>query len=151
LAKLGLGAAPRDTLLLNNLAFALASWGRLTEAEDAFRRISPQEFDSQQLGATLLATKGLLLYRRGSPEQGRLHYERAVEVFRNEGDLFRAALAPLYHAREASLASIANAGDTWNAAQELADKVGTPEVQLLLSRLRTEFVGIGSRAGVTNQ
>jgi len=134
LARLGLASTQRDPLLVNNLAFALASAGRIEEAEEEFRRISPEEFKSRQLRATLNATRGLLFYRRGDIDQGRLHYEQAIEQFRAEGDQLRVALALLYHAREARLAETTEAERIWNAAQVQAEKVTLPEISLLLSR-----------------
>lgn len=133
LARLGLAAAPRDALLLNNLAFALASFGRVDDAEEAFARIPPHEFDSVHR-PTLLATKGLLLYRRGSLEKGRQHYEQAVAEARKRGDRFAVALASLYHAREALLAASPLAGEIWKMAQAESEKGKEPELPALRNR-----------------
>jgi tetratricopeptide (TPR) repeat protein len=147
LVRLGLATTPRDPLLLNNLTFALASSGRLEKAEETFRQISPDQFESSDLRATLCATKGLLFYRRGNLEQGRLHYERATDEFRKEGDQFRAALALLYYAREARLAAAANAANVWKAAQAQAEKVGLPEISLLRHRHESGPTKANARRG----
>ncbi len=134
LARLGLAATQRDPLLINNLAFALASAGRVEDAEEEFRKISPGEFNSPQLRATLNATRGLLFYRHGDIDQGRLHYEQAIEQFRAEGDQASMAVALLFYAREARLAQTTDAKRIWNAAHAQAEKVTLPEIPILLSR-----------------
>jgi tetratricopeptide (TPR) repeat protein len=133
LARLGLAATPRDPLLLNNLAFALASSGRIDEAEEAFRQIP--SLPSPVLRVAILATSGLLYYRRRELERGRLLYQQAIEEARREGGQFRVALACLYHAREALLAASPDANEVWRAAQVEAKKTSEPEVELLLRRI----------------
>jgi tetratricopeptide (TPR) repeat protein len=144
LARVGLASTPRDTLLLNNLAFALASAGNIEAAEREFRQISPEEFESRNLRATLNATKGLLSYRRGDLGRGRLHYEQAIEQFRAEGDQLGLAQALLYHAREAFLARSPDADRIWQATQEQAEKVKLPEISTLLRHHQQRVENKGS-------
>jgi tetratricopeptide (TPR) repeat protein len=115
IARVGLIATPRDPLLLNNLTFALASSGRVVEAEEHFREIPAGAFVGS-VKATLLATQGLLCYRRGLLEEGRKHYLEAIDVAKGKGDAFQAALAALYFAREALLAKAPHAAEAWAVA-----------------------------------
>jgi Tfp pilus assembly protein PilF len=133
LAKFGLVATPREPILLNNLTFALASSGRLEEAERAFALIPSDAFDSN-VGPTLFATRGLLFYRRGNLEQGRLNYERAIEEARKRGEKLLLAMAYLYHAREALLAGAPHAAEIWKAAEAEAEKAYAPELSVLRRR-----------------
>lgn len=130
-------AMPRDPLLLNNLAFALASLEKVDEAIDVFGRIS--RIDSPaSLETTLLATHGLLAYRTGDVAQGQRLYEAAIASARARNALFEAALASLFYVREARHAKAGNAQAAWQLATELASDRSEPEVRTLLSRLGNE-------------
>src|SRR6266704_341098 len=75
-AERGLQADPRNIVLLNNLAFALASSGRAVQAREALTRIPVADLDVDNRVANL-ATSGLVAYRLGDPAAGRALYEQA--------------------------------------------------------------------------
>jgi Tfp pilus assembly protein PilF len=141
LARGGLIATPRDPLLLNNLAFALASSGQVAEAEEHFAEI-PASALGGPMAVTLLATQGLLEYRRGNVEQGRARYLRAIDMAREEGDSFKVALASLYLAREATLANDARAREFCELALSESVRRKEPEIGQLRKRQRER---LGSR------
>lgn len=97
-ADLGLSTKPKDKLLLNNKAVALALLGRLNEARQAIRSISVAELDGMQ--ATYVATQGMLEYRFGRPETGRILYERAREITRKQKNVREETWSMLFQARE---------------------------------------------------
>jgi tetratricopeptide (TPR) repeat protein len=133
LARVGLSLRPRDPTLLNNLAFALASSGDLHAAEEAFNTIPIEDFDSEHR-PFLLATQGLLRYRRGDETQGSLLYQEAIADASKRGNHLAVALAHLYHAREALLAGSSDALELWAAAQTLATKRTESEVAVVKAR-----------------
>lgn len=73
----GLLSNPDDAVLYNNLAFALAKDGQLEGARTALDQASELE-KSDQTKICLLATKGLLAFRSGDVQQGRILYGLAI-------------------------------------------------------------------------
>ena len=96
--KVGLKSNPDNIYLLNNYVYALAQSDRLTEAEKNYKRAVL--LDSSKESTVLIATGGLLDYRKGHPEEGRLKYKEAIRMFEeNREDALR-FLAVLCFARE---------------------------------------------------
>lgn len=77
-ARTGLRADPDDQILRNNLAVALAYKGKTDEAEKEFARIR-RPLSANYSETTFLATKGLLEYRKGFGDRGRVEYSKALE------------------------------------------------------------------------
>lgn len=96
-AEAGLRTHPKNPLLLNNLAVALATMDQADEARAVFDQIPDSEAKSD---VTYLATKGLILYRSGDPETGRTLYREALEEARRRRDKKREVWALLHFARE---------------------------------------------------
>ena len=108
LAHRGLKVHPRDTVLLNNLAYALIEQGQLDAAQTtldaALREASVQDFD-----AVLTATRGLLAYRSGRTDEGRALYERAAQTAKRMGHDRVEAISLCFHARESGNADFGRA------------------------------------------
>lgn len=100
LARRGLTVHPRDVTLMNNLAFSLIESGE--DLDDARRWIRRAEHlhGGRADNAAIAATKGLLEYRSGNIEAGRLLYERAAVIARNLPNPTLEAMALAMHARE---------------------------------------------------
>ena len=81
-ADAGLAANPRHSVLLNNLAVALANLDRVVEARKAFEEINKAEAVSRS-EATYLATQGLICYRENKYDEGRSLYDEAVRKSKN--------------------------------------------------------------------
>ncbi len=96
-ARAGLRTDPQNPLLLNNLAVALATMGQVDEAAVEFSQIPGPEVTSD---ITYLATKGLIMYRSGDPEAGRVLYRAAIEEARRKRDKKREVWALLHFAKE---------------------------------------------------
>jgi tetratricopeptide (TPR) repeat protein len=88
-----------DFMLNNNLAFAYACSGDLDSAEIL---ISALESSAKTNGnkAVLLATRGLIAFRRNNQAQGRAFYQAAQLIFQAENDNASFALATYFWARE---------------------------------------------------
>jgi tetratricopeptide (TPR) repeat protein len=95
-ASFGLVANPEEFLLRNNLAFALASIGRVREAQDQVQLIREAVLTSEER-LTLQATRGLIAFRAGDVVHGRELYEQTIA---DAQDVTQKALAMIMLARE---------------------------------------------------
>jgi len=78
-AKIGLLSNPDDISLINNLAFALAKQDRVEEAIRALNRLDPRRIPPEH-AIFIMATAGLIEFRSGRIESGRLLYRRSIEL-----------------------------------------------------------------------
>jgi Tfp pilus assembly protein PilF len=99
ISERGLTANPNDPILLNNLAFALTNQNKVEEAEKVFAKINYNEIEPE--GKTVWnATNGLIHYRKNDAINGRLFYEKAIELSSEQNDKRKKALAIYYYACE---------------------------------------------------
>lgn len=78
LARFGLRLNPNEWGLRNNLVVALAEQNRVPDAAAEFSTLNEPPAGDDKF-ATYLATSGLLAYRSGDVEGGRLLYQRAMD------------------------------------------------------------------------
>ncbi|MHB8656221.1 MAG: tetratricopeptide repeat protein [Terriglobia bacterium] len=131
--KTGLVANPREPILLNNLAFSLASQDKPFEAERYLKplRLEPVSLPDE---VNLLATQGLILFRKGDPDGGRKFYRKAMEKA-EQGSLDRhRGRAALYLAREEIMARTAVAQLALRKALDLTGKFSDPDIRVLRER-----------------
>jgi len=122
--------SPDSFALRNNLAFALASSGRLSEASDELGvterlRLSPGD------EAVRCATRGLLAFRAHDHEEGRRLYIEAESRFRSLRDPARHALAKVFHAREEILEGTPESTSVGLDALEAARSAGLGRIKAL--------------------
>jgi tetratricopeptide (TPR) repeat protein len=127
---------PGDRCLINNLAFAKINLGQLDEGDSLLNQVDPQAIDDSST-ITLIATKGLLLFRRGFPSVARNLYLDAVTLAKRKGNHHYAAMASLLLAIEEIRADTDTKLASLNAAIELASKRDEPDIRHVLGRLRT--------------
>jgi tetratricopeptide (TPR) repeat protein len=125
---------PRDRGLTNNLVFTLINLGRLAEAESTLNTIDPTAADDLST-ITLIATKGLLLFRKGHPEAGRNLYLDAIALAKRKGNRRYAALAALHLAIEEIQADMSTKAETFKTASKLARAEQEPDVKHIYDRL----------------
>jgi tetratricopeptide (TPR) repeat protein len=125
---------PRDRLLTNNLAFALVNLGRTDEAEEILKSLHPLDVDDNS-SICLLATEGLLCFKKGLSEVGRLLYLEAIEKARLMKQERFEAMASLYLAKEEILANLPTKEESLKRATKLAEKLAEPDVRVLLDRV----------------
>jgi tetratricopeptide (TPR) repeat protein len=136
-ARRGLVANPNDSILLNNLAFALASRGNPQEAWVVLRKVPRPDRDAG-VEAALLATEGLIDFRMGDSEKGSLHYLAAIKNA-TEAKLDRVrALAGVYFARELIGSGRVGATEALGIAEEASRNLTSPDVRWLLDSLRAK-------------
>ena len=75
----GLISHPNDPQLLNNLAYALALDNKPQEALEQLSKIKAEIPIDETTNICLTATKGLVFFRSGFPDQGRQLYLKAIE------------------------------------------------------------------------
>ena len=136
----GLVANRNDTVLLNNLAIALAMQGKLEECRStlaaAQRKLGGSPFSDK---VALMATRGLVAYRSGNVEVGRGEYFEAIKMACQNGQGDQARRAALYMVLEELYASTPESGSLSRTVLEKVKKTGTsegwPERDALLSRV----------------
>ena len=134
LLNLSLRSNPDDPLLLNNLAFSLASQGRVEDAQKALQRVPPQSISGVS-AVTLAATQGLVLFRAGFTSEGRELYLKAMEKATSLGFTKYRAMAALYLAREEMLARTNEWQGRLKQALEETQKYNQPDVSYLADRI----------------
>jgi tetratricopeptide (TPR) repeat protein len=127
-------ANPRDPVLTNNLAFALASSGRVAEAEQRLATINEAAMADLST-VTLLATKGLVCFRKGMVDQGRGFYLQAMQEARRRGLRKHYALAAAYLAREETIANTSRSAHALEEAVSASKSQDFRDVTAVLSRL----------------
>ena len=86
IGKLGLLSHPHDPILLNNIIYSLCLNNNIQEAELLFQKVNKSDLLSKGINnICLLATKGLLYYRKGNPEHARALYLEAMELAKSTG------------------------------------------------------------------
>lgn len=139
LTRLGLTTHPSDEIMLNNMAFYLASDNQLDAAEDYLNRAQAATAPGNAWNtANLVATQGLLRFRRGAPDEGARLYEEAAAMARRSALPHRAVIAQLYLARELLRQNDQRAKAVLVQALDEARTFNTPEVDLALTYLRTQ-------------
>jgi hypothetical protein len=131
-ARRGLRANPGDPLLMNNLAVALANQGHIEEAASELCAIQDPP---EELTTTLIATHGLLEFRRGNAVRGRELYLQAIEDARRQGHRRTVALAALHLAREEVLVGTPTAAETIRIAMKACEELDHADVLHLLARI----------------
>lgn len=126
-------SSPRDSMLLNNLAFVLLGQNRIAEAEAVLMTavLGPQTDTSS---ITLLGTGGLLQFRKGEYEEGRVLYLRAIDRARVLNHSKYEAMGMLHLAQEEIRANLPTKDETLAKAERTATKQGDPDVLFLLDR-----------------
>lgn len=127
---------PGDRGLINNLAFALISVGRLDEARSLLNKVDAAATDDLST-ITLVATEGLLLFRRGFFLEGRKLYLDAIDVAKRKSNRHYAAIGALHLAIEEIRADTETKLESFKNAVELASQSDEPGVRHVLARLKT--------------
>lgn len=96
---MGLLSSPKDVMLKNNLAFSLASVGRVEEAKGVLEGIEEDRLSESEKN-TLTATRGVISFRSEDHAEGRRLYGIAIDGFKKEKSTRLETLAKFFWARE---------------------------------------------------
>jgi Tfp pilus assembly protein PilF len=143
---IGRTANPRDPNILNNLSYSLACTGQLDKADSTLSLISRNALSSS-VEAAVLATAGLVRYRRGNTKQGRHLYEQAMEKARGSSNDRLYAKAALFLALEELRAGTDDAIGAVENAIHLSSKYQNADFNMLRSKVETaveQFTAAGS-------
>ena len=93
---------PKDPSAVNNLAYVLGLSNRLEEAEKILTHVNLEQYNKENssTGICLVATYGLIEYRKGNIEIGRELYNKAIAAANKRKDKNLAAKARLNMIRE---------------------------------------------------
>jgi Tfp pilus assembly protein PilF len=134
MARRGLKKRPSSPLLLNCLAYALASSDRPDEAAEYLRKVKlPNE--EAKLAILTKANWGLIEFRRGNHDEGTSYYRAAIDEYSKEGFKIASAHARVYFAREALRAELPNAPKLLSEAQSAMKPFGNTEAVGVLREL----------------
>ena len=80
--KSWLGSHPQDYPMINNLVYVLALSDNIDEAEQYLSRINLKQSMTENTdnGICLIATEGLIQYRKGNIEEGRALYQLSIDT-----------------------------------------------------------------------
>jgi hypothetical protein len=120
--------------LINNLAFALANVGELDRADGYLSLLDAQDIKDTN-GVTLLATQGLVKFKRGDAHEGRRLYLEAIAKSKKQGWQRYVAVASLYLAREKVLLNTSEKCLALHRAMDEAEKCTDKDVLFLLTRV----------------
>ena len=97
-----LNSEPNDPSAINNMVYTLGLSNRIEEAEEYLRRINLRSYLTNNTvnAICLIATCGLLYYRRGMVEEGRKMYNDAIMMAKRKQSKDLAAKARLNMIRE---------------------------------------------------
>ena len=77
--KAGMISHPNDPLIINDLAYYLSLENRIEEAEASIRKVDFNEVQNEIDKTCLVATMGLIQFRKGNSDSGRELYNKAIE------------------------------------------------------------------------
>ncbi len=139
IARRGLIANPDEPTLINNLTYALACAGKITEAKNILDHLSRTDLSVEE-NVALTATEGLIEYRSGNPERGRSMYQQTIKLASEHKLTSHYLRALLHFAREEVRIQSPGAERLARESTDLAERNGTPEIKLTLSKLRKELM-----------
>lgn len=123
-----------SSLLLNCLAYALASSGEPWQAEEALSQVKWGEDDPKTQFLTV-ANYALAAFRKGETDEGVALYRASIAGFGRAGYKAAAANARVYLAREAVLANLPDAGKLLQEAQDAMRTYPASEAARVLSKV----------------
>lgn len=136
MCRKGLQANPRHDLLTNNLVVSLACLGRIEEAQATLSALASGVPDGET-NITLTATRGLVAFRAGRVNEGRLFYDIAIARIQSNQRL--KALAMLHYALEELRVDLKRGQVIGSEAEKSAIGVDDPAIQILKDRLKARL------------
>ena len=138
LAEEGLLTNPGHGGLINNQAFCLVLSGKPAEARKVLQAVDAKNI-SASAAICLVATEGLIEYRTGSPESGRILYKNAIQAAtRQKLDALRIR-AMLYFAREELMFSAPGAESFFEKTQGEALRSGARDLVALAALIKEQI------------
>lgn len=134
--KAGLLSHPNDPQLLNNIAYSLALLNEIKEAESYLEKVNIETVEDSDLKVCLMATKGLIEFRKKNVKEGRQLYLKAIERTKGDKQPKLHQLAILNYAREEIIADIEQKEGAINLINQIDDKSSDLEIKVLKQRVQ---------------
>lgn len=127
----GLVSHPNDAQIINNLAYSLALENKLDEAEAYIGKIRNWSNVDSLAKICLMATSGLISFRRGFQDEGRYRYLKAIEATKALKDKQFKWLAELNNAREEILSESGHIDSIMEAIKKIPGDTEYPHINKL--------------------
>ncbi len=135
LLELGIISHPKDSFIINNLAYQYALLNRVNEAEELIE-LKDIEYNNESWKYCIQATKGLIQFRKGNDVLGRQLYKEVINETQHLTYKEYFWLASLNLAREEIMIDSKNKEEIMNIVYQIPDK--TPFYQV--TRLKKEVI-----------
>jgi len=137
----GLKINPTDNLLLNNLTYNLLLDNQTEKAEFHFKDIIKKEVKDfkDDESVPIIATAGLIYYRKGMPEKGREYYEKAIKLAKTRKNNYQVALATANYAREELKCKSENLEKIISRLKIVTKSVPEKDVAILTKKVLSDF------------
>jgi hypothetical protein len=144
IAEEGLRINPKHPALLNNKAFAQALQNKVESAAKTLMGIDLEAMDPRSK-VCLLATTGLVSFRRGNSAEGRRFYERAIAA---SSDPVLKTLATLYLASEEAALGNKSAFAEFKRAFLAAQKLTTTNLPAIADHMAPRIQQMAAKHGL---
>jgi len=122
--------SPDDFALLNNKAVALARSGDTDGAKHISLLFESRTDIEEEDKSIIKATCGLIAFREGEPERGRLLYKEAINEFKSTNQVIRECRAYYYLAQEEKRINCSDNERYFSLAREIAIKNNIKDIIL---------------------
>lgn len=138
LLKLGLLSHPKDPQIINNIAYSYALENMIVEAEEYLSQIDEKSEMTTEAKICLIATRGLIKFRKKDIVGGNAYYQQAIVEARAHGNSYLVWLAILNYARETVLSAAPETESMEALVARVPDKACSPD----LVKLKKEVIGL---------
>jgi len=124
--------------LLNNLAYSYACQGNIVKASETIEKVDLDNI-SERDKIYILATKGLIEYRRMNIDLGRRFYSNAMEIANKESAIDAYSSALLYMAREELRIHATDAEEAFQKISKRIENINDPAIKFLNNKIKDEL------------
>ncbi len=137
--RAGLISHPSDPQLINNLAYSLALENRTDEALEQLNSINNLTSISETTRICLLATTGLVNFRKGFHEEGRKMYLQSMEQSKSINSEYYNWLALLNYAREEVIIKSEHVDDIIELVAKIPDSSEDADIRNLKGEVLEKY------------
>lgn len=139
--KAGLISHPNDPKLINNLSYSYGLMGDIVNSDRLLRSINVSLVKNDRVKNCLIATKGLIEFRKGNFEIGRKLYLDVIQQTKEKGYQQLNQLATLNYAREELISNKTSKESVLN----LIEKLNIPKDDLGLKILKSKVINMAKK------
>jgi hypothetical protein len=136
----GLRFSPANFTLLNNYAYALAHLNNVSKAKSIISKLNPDELSSTEK-PVLKATTGLIAFRQGDVDNGKILYKQAIDSFRILKQVNNQERAKLCLIREELRIAKQDHTSILKEVEDIGKKSNRPDIKRISMNIVNEFKG----------